>query len=144
MSEATRIARLLGGRNILGIEVTKIDDLVSLIRRGLPVEAMSCLEASTGLERRLLGKWLMLSNRVLARRFARGHLTPYESDRAVRIARVFVRAEEVLNSQEKARRWLRYPNRALGMVSPGSFLDTNLGAQLIMDALGRVEHGTFG
>lgn len=36
------------------------------------------------------------------------------------------------------------PNRALSMVAPGSLLNTNLGAQLVMDAFGRIEHGTFG
>lgn len=143
MGEATQIASILGGRKVLGVEVRGIDDLIALIHRGLPVKTMTRLAAYAGLERRLLGQWMGLSDRALARRLAGRSLTPHESDRIVRIARVFVRAEVALHSREKANLWLRRPNRVLGQAEPGSLLDTDVGAQRVTDVLGRIEHGTF-
>lgn len=143
MGDATQITNILGGPKVLGTEVRGIEDLIALIHRGLPVMAMTSLAVYVGVERRLLGQWMGLSDRALARRLSGRSLTPHESDRAVRIARVFVRAEAALHSRAKASLWLRRPNRALGQVEPGSLLDTDVGAQMVTDVLGRIEHGTF-
>lgn len=143
MSEASRIADVLGGRKVLGVEVKKVDDLLKLTRRGLPVQVVQVLEVRSGLGREAFGKWVTLSERTLSRRLTERYLKPDESDRAVRIARVVARAEEALGSADKARAWLRRPNRALGMAEPVSLLDTDLGAQQVTDVLGRIEQGTF-
>jgi len=133
MGEAARIAEVLGGRKVLGMEVTSVNDLVALIRSGLPRAVLHCLEVRTGLGRDILGKRATRS----------GHrLKPAESDRVMRAARVFVRAEVALGNPEKARLWFRRPNRALGMVEPRLLLDTDVGAQKIADTLGKIECGT--
>ena len=78
------------------------------------------------------------SRNILARRRRTGFLKPDESDRAARIALVFVRAEAALASADKACRWLNRPNRALGMVEPVTRLDTDAGVQQLMEILGRI------
>lgn len=143
MSEATRIAEVLGGRKVLGRDVKDIDELLDITRHGLPVKVVTTLEARTGFSRDRFAVWITLSSRTMSRRLGERFLKPDESDRAVRIARIVARAEDALGNQDKAKRWLSRPNRALGMVAPVSLLDTDLGAQRVADLLGRIEHGTF-
>jgi len=57
------------------------------------------------------------------------------------MARTLALAIEVLGSVEKARRWMRKDNRALGGASPLSLLDTDVGAEAVDDVLTRVEQG---
>jgi putative toxin-antitoxin system antitoxin component (TIGR02293 family) len=46
-----------------------------------------------------------------------------------------------LGDDETARRWLRRPNRALGGRTPLESLDTELGARLVENVLGRIAYG---
>ena len=62
-------------------------------------------------------------------------------DRVARVTRVTTRAEEALGDASKARRWLRKPNRALQGQRPLDLLDSDAGARVVEQALGRIEHG---
>ena len=62
----------------------------------------------------------------------------------VRLARVVERAEEVFEDLDTALEWLKAPNAALGGATPLSLLDTDIGAESVLDTLGRIEHGVFG
>ena len=59
------------------------------------------------------------------------------------MARIVHRAIAVFENRAKALEWLKSPNRALGSASPLSLLDTDLGAEAVLDTLGRIEHGVF-
>jgi putative toxin-antitoxin system antitoxin component (TIGR02293 family) len=74
-----------------------------------------------------------------ARRFERD-----ESDRLVRVARLYALAEEVLGSREEAQRWMKAPNRALDGARPLDELDTDPAAREVEDLLGRIGDGVFG
>ncbi len=80
----------------------------------------------------------------MARRRRMGSLNSEESGKIVRLARVVELAEEVFESLEAAVDWLKAPNAALGAVTPLSLLDTDIGAESVLDTLGRIEHGVFG
>ncbi|WP_220476902.1 antitoxin Xre/MbcA/ParS toxin-binding domain-containing protein [Massilia cavernae] len=43
--------------------------------------------------------------------------------------------------EEAAKTWLRQNNRSLGGEVPLSLLDTEVGYELVLDTLGRIEHG---
>ena len=58
-------------------------------------------------------------------------------------ARVVERAEEVFEDGASALAWLKTENPSLGDVTPLSLLDTDLGADTVLDTLGRIEHGVF-
>ena len=70
-----------------------------------------------------------------------GTLTPEQSDRLVRVARVIASAEETFGSRDKACTWLRRPTTALAGESPLNLLDTDEGAREVETLLGRVAHG---
>jgi len=70
-------------------------------------------------------------------------LTSAESDRTVRMARVYANAVEMIGDQEKAIQWLSTPNRALGGERPIDQLGTDVGAQMVEDVLGRIAYGVY-
>jgi len=75
------------------------------------------------------------------RKDRRQSFTVEESDRLIRVVRVAARAEEAIGNQEKAAHWLRRPNRALKGKRPIDLLESDVGARLVEQVLGRIEHG---
>lgn len=69
-------------------------------------------------------------------------LSPTESDRVLRIARIAQEAERVFGSPEKSSRWLSTEHRLLG-ATPLDLLATDAGTQDVEEELGRIEHGVF-
>jgi putative toxin-antitoxin system antitoxin component (TIGR02293 family) len=88
-----------------------------------------------------LASALDLSPRSLQRRRRSGKLAGYESDRLYRLARLVAIATESLGSLERAQRWLKHPNRALGGIAPVSIIDTEPGARRVENILGRIAFG---
>jgi putative toxin-antitoxin system antitoxin component (TIGR02293 family) len=139
ISVESRVADLLGQpattRSVL--------DLVRLVRGGIRYRSLRTVAAFIDAPIEEVATSLGVARRTLVRRRAEGRLDPRTSEKIVRLARVAVRAEQVLGSAEEMRRWLRAPNRGLGNLSPVSMLDTDLGADAVLAVLGRLEHGVF-
>jgi putative toxin-antitoxin system antitoxin component (TIGR02293 family) len=118
-------------------------DLLDAVSSGLPTVAVDAVVHSgilTGDE----ADRLVIARRTLAARKARGQdLTPGESDRLARIARVNAVALEQFGSAEKAGRWLRKANRALGGRVPLDLLVTGEGARVVEETIMRIAHGLF-
>jgi putative toxin-antitoxin system antitoxin component (TIGR02293 family) len=70
-------------------------------------------------------------------------LTPVESDRLYRLARLAALAEEVFEDLDRAREWLRQHQRGLGDRAPLDLMRTEVGAREVEDLLGRIEYGVF-
>jgi len=143
MERTSEIIAILGGKKTLGHNVSSAKELVELIRTGLPYTALESLMRVLMISRNELVHSIAMPPRTLARRKRARKLQADESDRVFRLARVAARAVEVLGSQEKAARWLRKPNRALGHLTPLDQLDTDVGARQVESILGRIEHGVY-
>ena len=142
--ETEAIAEILGGRKVLGKTVKKPDDLANLVRNGLPAESVTALAEKLHLGNSDLSRKLGIPQRTLTRRLSQASLlTPAESDRTARMARVYANAIEMLGDQDTAIEWLRTPNRALGGARPLDQLDTDMGARLVEDVLGRIAYGVY-
>ena len=138
------IADILGGRKVLGKTVRKPDDLAQLVRKGLPAVSITALAERLRLGNNVVGQTLGIPQRTLSRRLSHAsRLTPAESDRTVRVARVCANAIEMIGDQEKAIAWLGTANRALGGERPLELLDTDLGARMVEDILGRIAYGVY-
>ncbi len=143
MTTTVTVERLLGGASVLKSRPRSSLDWVTVIRRGLPAAVLESLTGNLGLPQAELGAVLGIPERTLARRKKEGTLSPEESAKLVRLARVVRRAAEVFETRDAALDWLRRPNRALGGEPPLRFLDTEIGAESVTDLLGRIEHGVF-
>ncbi len=142
--ETETIAEALGGRKVLGKSVRQPDDLAKLIRKGLPAGSVTALAKKLDVANTVLSRTLGIAQRTLSRRLGQhSRLTPAESDRTARLARVYAKAVEVLGDKEKAVEWLQTPNRALGGERPLDELDTDVGAREVEDVLGRIAYGVY-
>ena len=70
-------------------------------------------------------------------------LSPEESGKLVRFARIVERTALVLEDTDVALDWIQSPNPSLGGGTPLSLLDTEMGADVVLDTLGGIEHGVF-
>lgn len=142
--ETAAIAEALGGRKVLGRTVKRPADLADLVRRGLPADSVTALGESLRVGNAALSRKLGIPQRTLSRRLhQRSLLTAAESDRTVRLARVYANAVEMIGDREKAIDWLNTPNRALGGDRPFDHLDTDVGARMVDDLLGRIAYGVY-
>lgn len=57
--------------------------------------------------------------------------------------KVLDRANSVFEDRDKAMIWLNSPCYELGGQIPMKLLDTPEGTELVMDTLGKIEHGIF-
>lgn len=141
---STAIAEALGGKKVLGRSIKNSAELTDLIRKGLPSGSLVVLGEKLDLKNTALSKKLGIPPRTLTRRLSRhSRLTAAESDRTVRLARVYATAVEMIGNTGKAAEWLRTPNRALGGVVPMDQLDTDLGAREVENILGRIAYGVY-
>ena len=134
---------LLGGEAVLHTRPRVLMDWIPLVRRGLPSASVDAVVRITRITQNELAHALSIPERTLARRKREGALSPEESAKFVRFARVVERAETVFEDTDSALNWLQSPNAALGGVTPLSLLDTDIGADSVLDTLGRIEHGVF-
>lgn len=142
--ETEAIAEVLGGRKVLGKAIKNPDDLAQIVRKGLPAGSVTALAEKLHLGNRALSRKLGIPQRTLTRRLSEKLLlTSAESDRTVRMARVYANAVEMIGDRDKAIEWLGTPNRALGGERPLDQLDTDVGARMVEDILGRIAYGVY-
>ena len=87
---------------------------------------------------------LHLSPRNFLRRKEQKRLSPDESDRLYRLARVLAHANRVFEDPDESADWIQTPNASLGKQQPLTLLDTDIGVQQVDQVLGRIEHGIVG
>jgi len=131
---------VVGGSAVVGTSPGAGMDLVKLVRQGLPVGTAQFVLDSGRLTLAELDR-IVLPRKTLVNRRKLGTLTPEQSDRLVRVARVLAAAEETFGGLEKAGNWLRRPTVALGGERPLHLLDTDEGARRVETLLGRIAHG---
>ena len=133
---------------ILGLKKEKVAttlDFLPFIRHGLPTKTVESVARRLELSPLATVESLGFAKRTWARRVQKGELlSPEESERLVRLARVLAIATEVFGDRDRARSWLLTQNRALGGSVPVRMLDTGIGTSVVLDELGRIEHGVYG
>src|SRR5262245_10361094 len=142
---AVDIEEVLGGRTVFSRKrTTTAVDLHARIREGFPYQALEQIVRRFVLPKAQLSRVLALPPTTESRRRREKRLSPLESDRLYRLARVLAHARKTLGGDEAAGQWLRQPNRALGGATPLDRLETELGAHEVQAVLGRLDHGIVG
>ena len=128
----------------IGIQTKNIDEMIVILKQGLPADAFDKLRGiRLKVSDNLLSNIVQISKRTLNRRRQDGRLKTDESERVLRIARVYDKAFEVFESEKAVESWLKNPVRGLWHRIPLEYSDTDLGAQEVIKLLGRIEHGVF-
>ena len=123
--------------------VENVADFIHCIRAGVPKKALDNLVEVTGINAAEMAGIVRTSDRTLRRYSANQKLNPEQSERVIELAKVYSRGEEVFGSIDAFREWMNGAVLALGNKKPKEFLDTSLGIEMLMDELGRIEHGIF-
>jgi len=118
-------------------------DIIEAIRKGLKRETVDYVARVLEVNASEMSRFLHVSPRTLHRYKPGEVLSPDTSDHLVQVYRVYMRALDVFTDDKKALRWLKYPSLALGNISPFELLDTSAGVEMVLDELGRIEHGIF-
>lgn len=135
--------------NIMGISgrKTKEDHLdsyyIHLIRKGVPRKAIDRLISATGFTEDEMSSLLHISKRTLQRRDPQTLLNPEQSERLIEIAKLYSKGSDAFGNLENFRHWMSQEIISLGNKKPKDFLDTSLGINMLLDELGRIEHGVF-
>lgn len=127
---------------LLGLQPYETADLLQQIERGLSYSALERFQKNIDLSIRYLADLVRIRPRTLARRKEKGRLAPDESDRLLRLTRVFAKALSLFDGDlQAARKWLLSPQPALDGVAPIEFARTEVGAREVENLIGRLEHG---
>ena len=131
----------------LGAKPKSEFDLAQIVRRGLPltIQAVFLSRGMTKEEFHLI----VIPHRTFRHRIERLNkglveaLTPDESDKALRAARVLSLAEQVFANKDKAFSWMRKAKKRFNGESPMEMLQSEAGARLVEQMLIQVDEGMF-
>jgi len=118
-------------------------ELIRKIQKGLRFSELETLQNSIDLPFEQLAAKLAISRSTLQRRKAAGRLSPDESDKVMRLSRLLEHATNVFGDIERARAWLKFPQRGLGGAIPLDYAETEVGAREVDNLLGRIEYNVY-
>lgn len=129
---------------LVGLRAEDPIAIFKAMQKGLRFSALETFQNRSGLSTAELADAVGIPARTLARRKEQGRLEPEESDRLLRVARVFAKALDLFEGDAAgARAWLSGPQRALGGERPLVLARTDLGAREVEALAERLEHGVL-
>ena len=118
-------------------------DIVNLARKGFPKRVLLTLANKISLSIQELAYVLHISERTLQRYSDDEIIKTEYAEKAVELARLYTRGEEVFGNMDKFKLWIKYPSLVFNGEAPISLLDTSAGFDMVFKELGRIEHGIF-
>ncbi|MBT4497076.1 MAG: DUF2384 domain-containing protein [Gemmatimonadetes bacterium] len=141
--EFPAVSHILGGEEILQCNLDDYFDFIELSDRGLPTQALAHLAEYLQLSLSQIARLLPVSERTLQRHKGSKPFNRLVSEQILHIAEVTARGTEVFGEREKFLCWLKQPSTALAGKTPLELLGSHFGAEMVLDELGRMEHGVF-
>lgn len=135
---AHRRAMIAVGK-LAGVSLESSMDEVRLTQNGVACEAIDRLK-DLGTPNTTL-RWIIKPRTLSTRKNNQKHLTPDETERWLRVAKIQALALEVFEGQEKANSWLQKPKRKFGDHSASVLIQCEAGAQLVEDTLNQIDSG---
>jgi putative toxin-antitoxin system antitoxin component (TIGR02293 family) len=132
---------LLGGSN--SIKFANDFDIIKFAREGFPKRILLALAKKISLNIQELSNILHISERTLQRYDDNAIIKTEYAEKAVELARLYTRGEEVFGSMDKFKLWMKAPGIVFNGEAPVSMLDTSAGFDMVFKELGRIEHGIF-
>jgi putative toxin-antitoxin system antitoxin component (TIGR02293 family) len=129
-------------QNLIDPEPT-LTQMIRSVEDGLPISNFKKLQDSLDLPDKDLAKYIRIPKSTLALRKKRGKFSFEESERLLRLQRLFDKALDVFKDADLAKKWLKEEAYGLGDVPPLEYAATEIGAREVEDLLGRIEHGVF-
>jgi putative toxin-antitoxin system antitoxin component (TIGR02293 family) len=141
--ELSGVADVLGGEKVLQKKIQSRIDLIELSNKGLTKSALKHLAKFLSFTMSQMAALLPVTERTIQRYAPKKHFNRVVSEQILQIAEVAARGAEVFEDRDKFLAWMDHPNRALAGKTPLSLLNSRFGAEMVLDELGRIEHGVF-
>ena len=124
---------------------TKLDDnfaLLKLSREGISFSLFLEIVKSSAYSIKEWSRFLHIKERTI-QRYKKESKTfePIQSERIIEIVQLKEKGEDVFGSKEKFNKWMNSNIVALGGIEPVTLLDSSFGIDILMNELGRIEHG---
>lgn len=139
--EPNNTAEVLGGHRVLGKSMSSLLELNDAVERGLPKATLRIVvsrifsEASD--QKAMMHR--IVPEATYKRR--RDRLSPAESERTERLARIVAIAEDTWQDRAQARRFLTTPHAEMGGKTPLDAALTELGARQAEEVMARIVYG---
>ena len=118
-------------------------DIIRLAREGFTKRALLALAKKISLNLQEITSILHISERTLQRYDDDVIIKSEYAEKAVELARLYTRGQEVFGSIDKFKLWMKAPSLIFNGEAPVSVLDTSAGFDMVFTELGRIEHGIF-
>lgn len=118
-------------------------DVLQRSRQGLSKRILLSLAKKISLTIQELANIMHISERTLQRYDDDAIIKSEYSEKAIELARLYTRGEEVFGSMDKFKAWMKTPSHIFKGETPVSLLDTSFGFNMVFKELGRIEHGIF-
>lgn len=143
MLKERKVVKMLGGSALLDRTVKDRIGFGDLIKIGIPFKGALCVKERLHFTNREIANTLGISESTWVRKGRKpsGRLSPEESDRLYRFARILALATDVFENEDRAIEWLKRPQFGLGDRIPLDLIDTEAGAREVESLLLRIEHG---
>jgi len=116
---------------------------LDIIKNGIETRSVNYFLKHTGLTKTQVSKLIHVSIRTLQRNNPEKTLNINSSERLLELTRLYLLGIEVFGDKDKFNKWLYRENLSLGKQKPIELLETNIGVNMVMDELVRIEFGVF-
>lgn len=138
------MSRAETSRSSLGFPASRAIDLIPKIEKGFSFTALTNFVSASGLSIPYAAGVIGIPERTLARRKKENRLSSEESERLLRVSKLFDDSLSLFDGdREAAVNWLSTPKKALKNQSPLQIARTEIGAREVENLIGRIEHGVF-
>jgi putative toxin-antitoxin system antitoxin component (TIGR02293 family) len=141
--QVSEVLKILGGRNVLRGDIASRMDLIRLSSKGITKDALLRLANYLSMSIRQVAELLPVTERTIQRYKRKQRFNRVVSEQVLQIVEVAARGGEVFADRDKFLSWMRSPNPALGNRTPASLLGSRFGTEVVLDELGRIEHGVI-
>ena len=119
-------------------------ELVKLSRKGIAFSLFNEIVLSSSYTIKQWSIFLHLTERTIQRyKKENRNFESLQSERIIEIAKLQLKGKEVFGSKEYFEEWMNSKIVALGNIRPIELLDSSFGIEMLMDELGRIEHGVL-
>jgi len=119
-------------------------ELIKLSRKGITMSLFEEIVKSYSYTMKEWSRFLHLTERTIQRyKKEKRKFESIQSERIIEIAKLQKKGKEVFDSEIFFNEWMNSKIIALGNIRPIELMDNSFGIDMLMDELGRIEHGVL-
>jgi len=136
-----QVSSILEGKQTVRGDISSRMNLIELGSKGVTKAALLRLAEYLELSLGQIAQLLPVTERTIQRYTKRQRLNRVVSEQILQVAEVAARGAEVFGDKGRFLSWMKSPSPALGDRTPLSLLSSRFGNEVVLDELGRIEHG---